>query len=136
MDFEVVAGVNSQFMHDPREMHLQDVNKILQYLKGSPGKGILFKRGGDMALEVYTNADYVGSSIVRKLSSGYCTFLGENLVTWRCEKQNLVAKPSAESKFRSMAMGVCEFLWLKIILDDLKIRWERPIDYIVTINQQ
>ncbi|WMV48782.1 hypothetical protein MTR67_042167 [Solanum verrucosum] len=27
----------------------------------------------------------------------------------------------AESEFRSMAMGVCELLWLKIILDDLKI---------------
>lgn len=26
-----------------------------------------------------------------------------------------------------MAMGVCELLWLKIILDDLKIRWEGPM---------
>ena len=42
-------------------MHLQTVNRILQYLKGSPGKVLLFKRGGDMVLEAYTDADYVGS---------------------------------------------------------------------------
>lgn len=26
-----------------------------------------------------------------------------------------------------MAQGICELLLLKIILDDLKIRWEKPI---------
>ncbi|WMV55458.1 hypothetical protein MTR67_048843 [Solanum verrucosum] len=111
-------------MHGPREMHLQVVNRILQYLKGSPGKGILFKRGGDMVLEAYTDADYAGSLVDRRSSSRYCTFLGGNLMTWRSGKQNVVARSSAESKFRFMAMGVCELLWLKIILDDLKIRWK------------
>ena len=26
-----------------------------------------------------------------------------------------------------MALGICKLLWLKIILDDLKIKWERPM---------
>ena len=26
-----------------------------------------------------------------------------------------------------MAQGICELLWLKIILDDLKIKWETPM---------
>ena len=76
---------------------------------------------------VYTDADYAGSLVDRRSSSRYCTFLGGNLVTWRSKKQNVVARSSAESEFRSMAMGVCELLWLKIILDDLKIRWEGPM---------
>ncbi|XP_015060300.1 uncharacterized protein LOC107006202 [Solanum pennellii] len=63
-------------------MHLQAVNKILQYLRGSPGKGILFKRGGDMVLEAYTDADYAGSLVDRRSSSGYCIFLGGNLVIY------------------------------------------------------
>ena len=36
----------------------------------------------------------------------------------------MVARSSAKSEFRSMAMRICELLWLKIILDDLKIKWE------------
>ena len=39
----------------------------------------------------------------------------------------MVARSSAKSGFRSMARGICELLWLKIILDDLKIKWESPM---------
>ena len=51
--------------------------------KGNPGKGILFKKGEGMTLEAYTDADYAGSLVDRRSTSGYCTFLGGNLVTWR-----------------------------------------------------
>ena len=39
----------------------------------------------------------------------------------------MVAWSSAEAEFRAMAQGVCELLWLKIILEDLKIKWEEPM---------
>ena len=39
----------------------------------------------------------------------------------------VVARLSAEAEFRAMAHGVCEFLWMKIILDDLNIEEERPM---------
>ena len=48
-------------------------------------------------------------------------FVGGNLVTWRCKKQVVVARSSAEAKFRDMAQGVCELLWIKIILTELKL---------------
>ncbi|KAI3463728.1 hypothetical protein Pfo_020391, partial [Paulownia fortunei] len=104
-------------MHNPKQTHLKAVHRILQYLKGSIGKGILFRKGESMTLEAYTDADYAGSLVDRRSTSGYCTLLGGNLVTWRSKKQNVVARSSAESEFRSMAMGICELLWLKIILD-------------------
>lgn len=59
--------------------------------------------------------------------SGYCTFHGGNLVTWRSEKHGVVARSSAEAEFRAMAQGVCELLWLKFILKDLKIKWDIPM---------
>ncbi|RDX73937.1 Copia protein, partial [Mucuna pruriens] len=51
-------------------------------------------------------------------------FWGGNLVTWRSKKQNVVAQSSIEAKFRVMA---CEGLWMKIILYDLKVKYEGPI---------
>ena len=86
-------------MHDPRERHLQAVNKILQYLKKSPGRGLLFKRNEKLIMEVYIDVDYEGSIIDRKSTSGYCMFLGGNLVTWKSQKQNVVARSSAEAEF-------------------------------------
>uniref|UniRef100_A0A2P2MWT8 Retrovirus-related Pol polyprotein from transposon TNT 1-94 n=1 Tax=Rhizophora mucronata TaxID=61149 RepID=A0A2P2MWT8_RHIMU len=126
-DITYAVSVISQFMHNPKKVHLQATYRVLQYLKGVPGKGILFKRNGGLVLETYTDADYAGSIVDRKSTTGYCTFLGGNLVTWRSKKQNVVARSSAEAEFRAMAQGVCEVLWLKIILEDLKIKWDGSI---------
>lgn len=41
-----------------------------------------------------------------------------NLVILRCKKQNVVIKSSAETEFQVMAHGICELLWLKIILNN------------------
>ena len=95
---------------------------MLHYLKANPGKGILFKKNNTFALEAYTDTDYAGFLVDRRSTTGYCTFLGGNLVTWRSKKQNVVARSSAESEFRHIAQGLCELLWLKIILDDLRIK--------------
>ena len=39
----------------------------------------------------------------------------------------MVARSSAEAKFRAMATGACELLWIKIILEDLKVQWSKPM---------
>ena len=49
------------------------------------------------------------------------------LVTWGNKKQNVVARFSAKAEFRAMAQGVCELLWLKIILHDIKMACEEPM---------
>lgn len=36
----------------------------------------------------------------------------------------MVSKSSAEAKFRSTTLGICELLCIKIILEDLKVKWK------------
>lgn len=74
-DIAYTVSVVSQFMHNPKETHQRAVNRILQYLKGSHGKGVIFRKGENLVLESYTDADYTGSQIDRRSTSGYCTFL-------------------------------------------------------------
>ncbi|KAL6323474.1 hypothetical protein AAG906_039046 [Vitis piasezkii] len=52
-----VVSVVSQYMHSPKESHLEAVYKILRYLKGSPRKGLFFKKGDSKKVEIYTDAD-------------------------------------------------------------------------------
>ena len=80
-DIAFAVSLVSQFMHQPKEAHLQAALRIVQYLKGTPGRGILFKRNKSVSLEAYMDADYVGSVVDRRSTTGYCTFLGGNLVT-------------------------------------------------------
>ena len=39
----------------------------------------------------------------------------------------MFAFSSVEAEFRAMVHGICELLWLKIVLDDLKIKRKGPI---------
>lgn len=78
-------------------------------------------------METYTDADYAGYVSDRRSTSGYCTFLCGNLVAWKSKKQSVVARSSAEAEFRAMALGICELLWMKQILEDLKIQCEGPM---------
>ena len=51
------VSVVSQFMHSPYKGHLKAVYRILRYLKGTPGKGLCFKKGVQRTIEAYTDAD-------------------------------------------------------------------------------
>ncbi|PON91192.1 hypothetical protein TorRG33x02_130080 [Trema orientale] len=50
-----------------------------------------------------------------------------NLVTWKSKKQSVVSRSSAEAKFRVVAQGICELLWLKMMLEELKVTKEEPM---------
>ena len=126
-DIAFAVSMVSQFMHSPGPEHLEAVNRILRYLKGSPGRGLLYKACGHLQVEAYTDADWAGSVMDRRSTSGYCTFVGGNLVSWRSKKQNVVARSSAEAEFRAVAHGICEALWVEKLLKELKVYNSPPI---------
>jgi len=63
-------------MHSPSKEHMKVVTRVLRYLKSSPGKGILFKKGENLKIEGYTDADWARSIEDRRSTSGYFTFMG------------------------------------------------------------
>ena len=94
--------------------------RILRYLKNALGKGILFAKNVDhQSIEVYTDVDWADAVDDRRSTSGYFTFVGGNLVTWKSKKQNVIARSSAEAEFKGMTLGLCEALWLRLLLQDL-----------------
>ncbi|XP_039166828.1 uncharacterized mitochondrial protein AtMg00810-like [Eucalyptus grandis] len=106
-------------MNRPTEKHLQAVFRILQYLKRSPGRGLYFKKTEKRNMEIFTDADWVGSLMDQRSTTGYCTFVWGNMVTWRSKKQPVVARSSAEAEVRAMCQGICEGMWLRRILNEL-----------------
>ena len=105
-DISFVVSIVSQFLNNPVEEHLNVVYRILMYFKGSPGKGLMFRKTLDRNLEVYTDADWAVSPIDRKSTFGYCSYVWENLVTWCSKKQRVVAHNSAEVEFLALAQGI------------------------------
>ena len=90
-------------MSAPTVDHWAAVEQILCYLKGAPRRGILYNNHGHNRIECFFDVDWVGSKEGRKSTSGYCMFVGGNLVSWKSKKESVVSRPSAESEYRAMA---------------------------------
>ena len=106
-------------MHSPRTSHLDAVYHILRYLKTCPGLGLFFTAATQSGISCFTDADYAGSRSDRRSTSGFCTFRGSHLISWKSKKQAVVSRSSAEAEYRAMAQGTCELLWLRSLLSEL-----------------
>ena len=69
------------FMHDPCEPHLAMLKRVLWYMKGTLSTGLHIGVGGINSLTAYSHADWAGCQESRRSTSGYCFFLGNNLVS-------------------------------------------------------
>ena len=77
--------------------------------------------------DAYTDVAYAGSLTNRRSTTGYCIFLGGNIVSWRSKKQPAVSRSSAEAELRAMTHGIYEELWLRNILNDLGSKGAKPM---------
>jgi hypothetical protein len=137
-DISYTVSVVSRYIHDPRTIHMDVVYGILRYLKGTPGKGLWFKKNKHMDLEGNCDADWASSRDDRKSTSRYCVFVGGNLVSWRRKKQAVVAKSTTEAEYRALALSLCEMMWLKHLLGEFKVlrngTMKLHCDNVATIN--
>ncbi|KAK8710039.1 hypothetical protein V6N13_145383 [Hibiscus sabdariffa] len=118
-DITFAVNVLSQHMHQPSVEHMQATLRVLKYLKGTPGHGLIFRKSLDRSVKLYTDSSWAGSLTHRRSTSGYCSFLWGNMVTWRSKKQAVISRSSAEAEFRALAQGICEGIWLLKLLKDI-----------------
>ncbi|WZY94095.1 hypothetical protein YC2023_066424 [Brassica napus] len=126
---DICFAVNqvSQHMQVPKEHHWRMVERILMYLNGSPDQGVWMGCNGSTEVVGYCDADWAGDRADRRSTTGYCTFIGGNLVTWKSKKQKVVSCSSAEAEYRAMLKLTNELVWIKGILKHLEIDQATPM---------
>jgi len=58
----------------------------------------VYKKHEHVHIFGYSDSVYAGDRGDRKFTTGYCIFVGDNLVTWRSKKQDIVSRSSAETE--------------------------------------
>ncbi|KAJ4727272.1 Retrovirus-related Pol polyprotein from transposon TNT 1-94 [Melia azedarach] len=120
---ELAYGVNklSQFMAKPLVPHWTACKRVLRYLKDTKDYGLEFTTSNNNDLVGFCDADWGCDVDDRKSISGYCIFLGGNLVSWSSKKQHVVARSSAESEYRAIALTCAEITWISSLLSELNM---------------
>ncbi|GJW90919.1 ribonuclease H-like domain-containing protein [Tanacetum coccineum] len=88
------------YMHDPREPHFAALKRILRYVRGTVDFGLQLYVSATTSLVGYTDADWAGCPSTRRSTSGYCVFLGDNLLSWSAKRQHTISRSSAEAEYR------------------------------------
>jgi hypothetical protein len=95
-------------MHDPRDSHFQLITHILQYVCGTSHYGLKMHKHSSLDLIDYSDDDWARCPDTRKSTSGFCVFLGNNLVSWSSRRQPTVSRSSAEAEYRVVANVIAE----------------------------
>eukprot|EP00253_Pinus_taeda_P035689 PITA_35689 len=118
---DICYAVNtlSQFMVEPKRAHWATAKHVLRYIQGTIDYGLLYTRCKDIRLSGFTDANWAGSSMDWKSTSGYCFNIGSGMTSWCNRKQKFVALSSAEAEYTAASTASCEAIWLRKLLVNL-----------------
>ena len=98
------------------------VKRIMRYLKGTPNYGLILGASegqDDMTLKAYFDADWAGDLETRKSTSGYIILLNDSAISWKCERQPVVALSTTEAELIATTSGGKEVIALRRLLKDM-----------------
>lgn len=84
--------------------------------------GLQFSKASNFSLRYYAYVDWASDLLDKQSTSGFCVYLGPNLVTWCCKKQATVSRSSAEAEYRSLVIAVAELMWIQSLLRELRVQ--------------
>lgn len=70
-------------------------------------------------MTAYSDTDWAGCPTTRHSISGYCVFLGQNLLSWSSKRHGTISRSSVEAEYRGVTNVVAETCWLRNLLRDL-----------------
>ncbi|GKC33100.1 ribonuclease H-like domain-containing protein, partial [Tanacetum coccineum] len=91
-------------------------HKAYWALKHTLDYGLQLHVSSTTQLTAYTDADWAGCLVTRRSTSGYCVFLGDNLLSWSAKRQVTLSRSSAEAEYRGVANVVAETAWIRNLL--------------------
>nr|XP_016451961.1 PREDICTED: uncharacterized mitochondrial protein AtMg00810-like [Nicotiana tabacum] len=98
-DISFAVQILSQFMQQPKLSHWNAALRLIRYIKGSSGQGILLKKGSYIRkLEAYCDSDWAACPNTRRAVTRYAIKLGDSLISWKPKKQPNISRNTVEAE--------------------------------------
>ena len=115
-DICFVVNTLSQYMVEPRHVHLIAAKHVMRYLKGTIEYGIKYDADCEFRLQGYSDSDWVGSVTDRKSTSRCCFNLGSGMISWFNREQTIAALSTTEAEYMAACLACTEAVWLRKLL--------------------
>lgn len=117
----------SQFLCNPRKVHWTALQWICRYLLGTLHASIRITKISKLQLTTYLDADWAGDTLDHRSHGGYLIYLGDNLTSWKFNKQPTVSQSSTEAEYRNLANAAAELNWIASMVKEIGIIIKTPL---------
>jgi hypothetical protein len=118
-DISFAMNTLSQYLVEPRHVHLVAAKHVMRYLKGTLDYGLCYTGDHDFILYCYTDSNWAGSASNRKSTSRCYFSLGPAMTSWKSRKQSSIALSTTEVEYIAACSPSCEAIWLRKLLTGL-----------------
>nr|GEW36007.1 ribonuclease H-like domain-containing protein [Tanacetum cinerariifolium] len=93
----IIRSLHQEFAMTDQDPH----NYFLDY-------GLQLFSSSTTNLVAFSDADWASCTTIRRSTSGYCVFLGSNLLSWSSKRHLTLSHSSVEAEYRGIANAVAE----------------------------
>lgn len=125
-DLAFATNILCQKLQQPTIGDFLQLKRVLRYVKGTIHLGISLHSQSSLKLYGFSDADWAGCLQTRRSTTGVCTYLGSNLISWTAKKQSTVSRSSTEAEYRALASATADLTWITFVLRDIGVSLHSP----------
>ena len=127
---DISTAVNrcARYMSDPRKIHENALDRILQYLRRQPELGITYHRNGHQQLIGYSDSNLGGDTGFERSRGGHVIFLANGPIYWRSKIHTSTAISSCESEYVELSECILTVKYLRNLMTELNVDVVCPTD--------
>ena len=120
---DIFAAVSelSKFSQNPGVAHWKGVKRVLRYVSGTVGGGLLYKRGAQIGVWGYSDSSHAGDRGTSKGRSGYVFLSAGAAISWRSSMMKVVTHSSCESEYVGLSESGNEAIYLTQLHSELGV---------------
>ncbi|KAD3641863.1 hypothetical protein E3N88_31087 [Mikania micrantha] len=112
-DISFAVNLLARFSSAPTKRHWNGIKHIFRYLRGNTDLGLFYPNDSKEELVGYADAGYLSDPHKARSQTGYVFLNGGTAISWRSQKQTLVATSSNHAEVIALHEASRECVWLR-----------------------
>ena len=112
-DISFAVNLLARFSSSPTKRHWNGIKHIFRYLRGTTDLGLFYPNDSKQGLIGYADAGYLSDPHKARSQTGYVFMNGGTAISWRSQKQTLVATSSNHAEVIALNEASRECEWLR-----------------------
>ncbi|KAK9065509.1 hypothetical protein SSX86_014910 [Deinandra increscens subsp. villosa] len=112
-DISFAVNLLARFSSAPTKRHWNGIKHVLRYLRGTVDLGLFYPNDSKEGLVGYADAGYLSDPHKARSQTGYVFMNGGTAISWRSQKQTLVATSSNHAEVIALHEASRECIWLR-----------------------